>query len=91
MCLGAEQVDVTAEDAPPTASGIPAVDPRAVKAADPMGSVLGLAQRQMGAGWAVHDPWHAVRAGVAGIKPHKAQVGRGACSVTPPGVSKALG
>ena len=54
--------------------GIPAVDQKAVKAADPMGSVLGMAQRQMGAGWAVHDPWQAIHAGVSSRKPHKAQV-----------------
>ena len=68
-----QQVDVTAEDGPMT-GGIPAVDQKAVKAADPMGSVLGMAQRQMGAGWAVHDPWHAIHAGVSSRKPHKAQV-----------------
>ncbi|KAK9905733.1 hypothetical protein WJX75_005338 [Coccomyxa subellipsoidea] len=66
------QVDVTAEDVPMT-GGIPAVDQKAVKAADPMGSVLGMAQRQMGAGWAVHDPWQAIHAGVSSRKPHKAQ------------------
>ncbi len=68
------QVDVTAEDAAPAAGGLPAVDEQAVKAADPMASVLGLAQRQMGAGWTTHDPWRAISAGVAGIKPHKSQV-----------------
>ncbi|BDA47694.1 probable phototropin-2 [Coccomyxa sp. Obi] len=67
------QVDVTSEDAPPLPGGIPQVDAKAVKAADPMQSVLGLAQRQMGAGWAVQDPWHAIHAGVASLKPHKAQ------------------
>ncbi len=66
---------MTSDDAPPLPGGIPQVDAKAVKAADPMQSVLGLAQRQMGAGWAVQDPWHAINAGVAGLKPHKAQVG----------------
>ncbi len=75
---------MTAEDVPMT-GGIPQVDAKAVKAADPMGSVLGMAQRQMGAGWAVHDPWAAIHAGVASLKPHKAQVRR-ACSCSQSGL-----
>lgn len=71
-CLHA-QVDVTAEDAAPT-GGLPAVDEQAVKAADPMASVLGITQRQMGAGWTTHDPWRAIKAGVSSVKPHKSQV-----------------
>ena len=50
------------------------MDQAAVKAAEPMAGVLGQAQRQMGGGWGTQDPWHAIRAGVAPIKPHKAQV-----------------
>lgn len=71
------QVDVTADDA--SGTGIPGVKPEALKAAQPMASVLGVAQRQMGAGWAVQDPWAAVRAGVAPRKPHKAQVREATC------------
>ena len=68
------QVDVTAEDSKAGPGEIPAVDQAAVKAAEPMAGVLGQAQRQMGGGWGTQDPWHAIRAGVAPVKPHKAQV-----------------
>ena len=68
------QVDVTAEDSKAGPGEIPAVDPAAVKAAEPVSGVMGVAQRQFGAGWAKQDPWHAIRAGVAPVKPHKAQV-----------------
>lgn len=68
------QVDVTAEDSKAGPGEIPAVDQAAVKAAEPVSGVMGVAQRQFGAGWAVQDPWHAIRAGVAPCKPHKAQV-----------------
>lgn len=74
------QVDVTAEDSKVGPGEIPAVDQAAVKAAEPASGVMGVAQRQFGAGWAVQDPWHAIRAGVAPVKPHKAQV-RAACPV----------
>ncbi|CAK0783080.1 hypothetical protein CVIRNUC_006275 [Coccomyxa viridis] len=67
------QVDVTAEDSKAGPGEIPAVDQAAVKAAEPMAGVLGQAQRQMGGGWGTQDPWHAIRAGVAPVKPHKAQ------------------
>ena len=68
-------MDVTAEDSKAGPGQIPDVDQAAVKAAEPVSGVMGVAQRQFGAGWAVQDPWHAVRAGVAPVKPHKAQVG----------------
>ena len=71
---GWRQVDVTAEDSKAGPGEIPAVDQAAVKAAEPMAGVLGQAQRQMGGGWGTQDPWHAIRAGVAPVKPHKAQV-----------------
>ena len=67
---------MTADDAAVT-SGIPAVKPEVLKQAaqQPMQSVLGMAQRQMGAAqWAASDPWVSVKAGVAARKPHKAQV-----------------
>jgi hypothetical protein len=67
------QVDVTSEEAL-GAGGLPAVDEQAVKAADPMSGLLNVAQRQLGAGWTTHDPWRAIKDGVAGSKPHKAQV-----------------
>ena len=67
-------MDVTAEDSKAGPGEIPAVDQAAVKAAEPMAGVLGQAQRQMGGGWGTQDPWHAIRAGVAPVKPHKAQV-----------------
>lgn len=68
-------MDVTADDVA-VSGGIPAVKPEVLKqAAQPMQSVLGMAQRQMGAAqWAASDPWVSVKAGVAGLKPHKAQV-----------------
>ena len=69
------QVDVTADDAV-APGGLPAVKPEVLKqtAQQPMHSVLGMAQRQMGAAqWAAADPWVSVRAGVATCKPHKAQ------------------
>lgn len=74
-CVFCAQVDVTAEDSKAGPGQIPDVDPAAVKAAEPASGVMGVAQRQFGAGWAVQDPWHAIRAGVAPVKPHKAQVG----------------
>lgn len=67
-------MDVTAEDSKAGPWEIPAVDQAAVKAAEPLTGVLGVAQRQLGAGWATQDPWAAIRAGVAPVKPHKAQV-----------------
>ena len=76
-CVVCAQVDVTAEDSKAGPGEIPEVDPVAVKAAEPVSGVMGVAQRQFGAGWAVQDPWQAVRAGVAPVKPHKAQVGAG--------------
>ena len=68
---------MTADDTVAT-GGIPAVKPEVLKQAQqPMQSVLGMAQRQMGAAqWAAADPWVSVKAGVASRKPHKAQVHR---------------
>ena len=90
MLHGWRQVDVTAEDSKAGPGEIPAVDQAAVKAAEPMAGVLGQAQRQMGGGWGTQDPWHAIRAGVAPVKPHKAQVtaGRSASLIQRTGLSE---
>lgn len=66
------QVDVTAAPAAPAPGVAPTPDASAAST-----QMVGMAVKQMTAGWTVSgDVWAGIKAGVARLKPHKAQVRR---------------
>lgn len=73
LCDNHMQVDVTAAEATAAAAAAPGVPPAPTPDVAASTQMVGMAVKQLTAGWSVTgDVWAGIAAGVARLKPHKA-------------------